>query len=124
AHARLQRTLARVDQLDRRRRLARALGAAVNDALGRRFEPQQPQLADTMAAPPRGERVLVEHADVDRRDRVRRPFLPRPYRLGPGEPGRAPAHVVGGWSNLHEGNLTRLSGLVTWRCREAKGSCA
>jgi hypothetical protein len=58
----------------------------VNHALRRRLEPQQPQLADAVAAPPRGEAAFVEHAHVDRRDRPRGPVLPLPHGLCLGDP--------------------------------------
>src|SRR5690606_37914460 len=84
-----------IDELDRRGRLSGAV-TVVHHALRRRLEPQQAELADAVAAPPRREGALVEHADVDRRDRPRGPVLPRPHRFGPGKAGGRPTGVVGG----------------------------
>jgi hypothetical protein len=79
----------------------------MDHALRRRLEPQEAQLADAVAAPPRGEIAFLENADVDRRDRPRGPVLPLAHRLRAGEAGGGPAGVVWGGGGGHEASLLR-----------------
>ena len=64
------------------------LGARGRTPLRRGVQVQQAELPDPMADPARGEGIGVEHRDLDRRDRARRPRAPLGERVAPG-------HAVG-----------------------------